>query len=272
MQSATIGMILENGPLRLKSCRHGVFLYLATDRYIGHSLDVYGEWSEEELRLLANFVHRGDTVLDAGANIGTHAVSLAQMVGPGGVVWALEPQRIVYQILCANVALNNLHNVHALQVGAGKAAGWMHSPDIDYSKAENFGGVSLHDRPAGQRVAIRAIDDLELAACALVKIDVEGMEVDAIAGAAGTIRRCQPVLYVENDRPEKSPPLIEAILGLDYRAYWHLPRMFDARNYFGEARNDFPGLVSAGMLCLPRQSPVVIQGLRPVESPSDKWW
>lgn len=271
MQSAPVGLILENGPLRLKSCRHGLFLYLATDRYIGHSLDVYGEWSEEELRLLANFVRPGDTVLDVGANMGTHTVALARMVGPEGTVVAFEPQRVLYQILCANVALNFLSNVEAMQVGAGRTAGWLHAPQIDYSKVENFGGVSLFEKPAGQRVATRAIDDLDLPACGLIKIDVEGMEADTIAGATATIRRHRPVLYVENDRPERSPPLIEAIQALDYRLYWHLPRMFDSRNYFGQSRNDFPGLVSAGMLCISRQSPVVVQGLRAIESPTDYW-
>jgi hypothetical protein len=147
----------------------------------------------------------------------------------------------------------------------------MHAPRIDYSRVENFGGVSLFEKPAGERVAIRTIDDLDLPACSLIKIDVEGMELDAIAGAAGTLRRHRPILYVENDRPEKSPPLIEALLALDYRLYWHLPRMFDPRNYFGQSRNDFPGLVSAGMLCVWRETPVVIQGLRAIESAGDYW-
>jgi FkbM family methyltransferase len=271
MESASIGLVLENGPLRLKSCRHGLFLYLATDRYIGHSLDVYGEWSEEELRLLANFVRPGDTVLDVGANVGTHTVALARMVGPQGTVVALEPQRALFQILCANAALNRLPNVEAIQAGVGRTSGWMHAPRIDYSRVENFGGVSLFEKPAGERVAIRTIDDLDLPACSLIKIDVEGMELDAIAGAAGTLRRHRPILYVENDRPEKSPPLIEALLALDYRLYWHLPRMFDPRNYFGQSRNDFPGLVSAGMLCVWRETPVVIQGLRAIESAGDYW-
>ncbi len=272
MQSAAVGLILENGPVRLKNCRHGLFLYLATDRYIGHSLDLYGEWSEEELRLLANFIRPGDTVLDVGANIGTHTVAFAQMVGAGGVVWAQEPQRILVQILCANAALNNLVNVQALHAGASRTSGWMHAPAVDYSKAENFGGVSLCQQAVGQRVATRAIDDLELSSCGLIKIDVEGMEAETIAGAAGTLRRLRPILYVENDRPDKSPPLIEEMLRHDYRLYWHLPRMFDARNFFGETQNVFPGLISAGMLGVPRESPVVVQGLRPVESPNDRWW
>ena len=271
MELAAGDLILENGPLRLRRCRHGLFLYLATDRYIGHSLDVYGEWSEAELRLLANFVRPGDVVLDLGANIGTHTLAFARMVGPQGTVVALEPQRALFQILCANAAMNRLPNVEALHAGAGRAAGWMHVPPLDYSQTENFGGVSLSEQQAGLRVATRAIDDLDLAACGLMKIDVEGMELDAIAGAVGTIRRHRPVLYVENDRPEKSPPLIEAILALDYRLYWHLPLMFDARNYCGQSRNDFPGLVSAGMLGVWRQSPIVIQGMRAIESPSDYW-
>ena len=83
------------------------------DQHIGRSLDLYGEWAESELELLGLFIKPGDLVVDVGANIGTHTVFFAQRAGATGQVYALEPQRIVFQSLCANLALNGLLNVRA---------------------------------------------------------------------------------------------------------------------------------------------------------------
>ena len=94
-----------------KLCRHGTFLFNRNDTFVGRSLELYGEWCEAEIELLAQVVKAGDVVLDVGANIGTHAVSFARMVTDSGMVVAFEPQRLVFQNLCANLALNSLRNV-----------------------------------------------------------------------------------------------------------------------------------------------------------------
>ena len=86
-------------------------LYNEHDIYIGRSLDLYGEFSEGECDVFRQLIQPGWTVLELGANIGSHTVFLAKRVGPSGRVIAFEPQRIVFQTLCANIALNNLLNV-----------------------------------------------------------------------------------------------------------------------------------------------------------------
>ena len=109
--------------VRIKHCRYGPMLYLANDLYVGRSLDRYGEWSEAEMELLRQVVRPGNVVLDIGANVGTHTIFLAQTVGPEGAVLAFEPQRMVFQILCANVALNGLPNVYTHHAAVGRRPG-----------------------------------------------------------------------------------------------------------------------------------------------------
>jgi len=87
---------INRGNNRLKSCRHGDMIFNVHDQHIGRSLDLYGEWAESELELLALFIKPGDVVVDVGANIGTHAVFFAQRAGATGLVYAFEPQRIIY--------------------------------------------------------------------------------------------------------------------------------------------------------------------------------
>ncbi|MNC96230.1 hypothetical protein D3C83_135470 [compost metagenome] len=57
------------------------------------------------------------------------------------------------------------------------------------------------------------------------------------------------MLYVENDRAEKSAALLETIFALDYRAYWHVPPLFNPANAAGNAENVFPGTVSVNVIC-----------------------
>ena len=103
--------------------------------------------------------------------------------------------------------------------------------------------------------------------CHFMKVDVEGMEVSAIEGAAETIRRHRPLLYVENDRREHSDALIRLIASLDYRLYWHLPRLFNPDNFAANPDNVFGDIISRNMLCVPTESTVKVEKMQPVEMP-----
>ena len=63
--------LIENRHMAVKRCKHGLFMYNRNDAFIGRGLDVYGEWCEFEIQLLRLFIKPGNTVIDAGANIGT---------------------------------------------------------------------------------------------------------------------------------------------------------------------------------------------------------
>jgi FkbM family methyltransferase len=261
-------VLLANGNLRIKSTRYGLMAYNINDMYIGRSIDCYGEYSRGQTHLFAQIAQPGSLVVDVGANIGAHTLSLARIVGPRGHVVAIEPQRAIYQLLCTNLALNEIGNVRAIHAGAGQVPGHAFVPVCDYATIGNFGGVALSEA-AGEPVAVVSIDSLQLPACRFIKIDVEGHEQAVIAGAAETIARFQPALYVENDRREKSPDLIRQIRDLDYVLYWHLPYYYNPENFYGNPNNVFRGTLSIDMLCLPRSDTRAIVGMTPVTGPDD---
>jgi hypothetical protein len=90
------------------------------------------------------------------------------------------------------------------------------------------------------------------------------MESEVIRGARKLINRHKPVLYVENDRQEKSKALIELIRSLDYRMYWHLPPLFNPNNFAGDSENLYPGIVSVNMLCFHKSIEVQLDGFMEV--------
>lgn len=235
----------------LTDARWGRMLFHAHDTYVGRSFRFYGEFSPDETEFLMALVGPGSVVVDGGANIGAMTIPLAKRVGPWGRVIAIEPQRLTYQALCANVALNSLANVTTLPVALGKAAGALTIPPLDLSKPQNVGGLTAKGHAYGETVRTIAVDDLRLDGVTLLKLDLEGMERDALAGAAETIRICQPMLYVENDREEHREALIAEIKALGYRVFWHVTPLYRPENFKGETLDVFPGIVSKNMLCLP---------------------
>ncbi len=261
-------VLLANGSLRIKRTRHGLMAYNINDLFVGRSLDCYGEYSRGETLLFAQLAAPGACVLDVGANIGALTLSLAQNVGPRGAVVAIEPQRAVYQLLCANLALNEIGNVRAIQAAAGEEPGQAFVPAADHSRPGNFGGIELSSA-GGEPVDVLTIDSLRLPACQFIKIDVEGREQSVIAGAAQTIARFSPVLYVENDRRHQSADLIRQIRDLGYTCYWHLPPLYQPDNFYRNPTNVFPRIVSIDMLCLPSGDLRKVEGMRPVTGPDD---
>jgi hypothetical protein len=148
--------------------------------------------------------------------------------------------------------------VNAVQQAVGAERGVINVPMIETNAPNNFGGLELSapNAPRGQQVPLVRIDDLRLTRLKLLKVDVEGIELPVLQGAAETIRALRPVLYVENDRPDRSAALVRFIDSLGYDAYWHRPPLFNPNNFFGNAQNVFPNIVSINMVCVPKGTPV----------------
>jgi FkbM family methyltransferase len=250
-----------NVNVALKACRDGFLIFNRLDFYVGRSIDLYGEYSSGEAALFRKLVKPGMTVIDAGANIGAHTILLSRLVGERGRVIAIEPQRIVFQMLCGNCALNGLENVFAFQAFVADSAGSTSVAEADFRHTGNFGGYALAEMSADDAsdavatVRTLRLDELLLPACGLIKIDVEGMELAVLEGATQTILAHRPALLVENDRAENHQALCAYLRErLRYRLYWQVSRLFNAENFFNNPVNVFGGAASYNLLCLPEES------------------
>ncbi|MCY4030385.1 MAG: FkbM family methyltransferase [Acidobacteria bacterium] len=239
--------------------RQGYVLFNANDYYIGRCLAEYGEWSPGETDLFQRLVRPGHYVVDVGAHIGIHTLTFARLVGRQGKVFAFEPQRLLHQVLAANVALNSLDNVHSHHMALGAKSGsvWL-ADNLDYSREANFGGVPLaaiarkpdDERPRYRLPIVRLDDFYDQPRLDFLKIDVEGMEANVLQGAERLIRTHRPILYVENDRAEKSRALVELLRSRGYRLRLHKPPLYSPTNYAGSRTDLFPGIVSCNLLCI----------------------
>lgn len=184
----------------------------------------YKAWLERDARHLRAWVPPGATVIDVGANVGFFTLKFGRWVGPGGRVIALEPEP-------AN---------HAALVRAVDKAGL--APRVDVLRAAAAEGpgellLTLNpDNPADHRlgdsgIAVPALrlDDLlaerHWPAVTLVKIDVQGAESRVLAGAAETLRRLRPGVFIEIDdgalraAGSSADELIDRLAGHGYGMY-----------------------------------------------------
>jgi FkbM family methyltransferase len=205
---------------------------------VGYDLIRTGEYMQSELDGIAGLIRLcapDPVLLDIGANIGVHSLLFSALAGGQGRVYAFEAQRIVYQMLMGNLALNNIENVYVRGVALGRAAGELKLPPVDYGKPWNFGGMSLvaeNDEPQfrpgtpesaaadkGEAIPVITLDSLNLPRIDFIKLDVEGMEEDVLRGAVRTLDRTRPLMQVEwMARDAGSLPLY-LLEHLDYRLY-----------------------------------------------------
>ena len=246
---------------RMRRCKWGWMLYSEGDQWIGRALDKFGEYSEIEVQFLLSLFPAGGWFIDVGANIGAITLPLARKAQFG---FAIEPQRITFQHLCANLAVNGIANVHAIQAGAGAGEETIPLMQPAWDGPNNLGGYSLTPGALDQGAEptrIITIDSLDLSRCDLLKADVEGMEAEVLEGARETIARHRPVLYLEADRDAKTPALIALVHELGYGTWWDIPPLFNPNNYAGNPHNEFGATVSINVLCLPdgRQPPMPME-------------
>jgi FkbM family methyltransferase len=221
-------------------------LYNIHDRYIGRCLDLYGEWSWEEIRATQQYA--SGTVLDIGANIGTHTLAYSHVAKQ---VVAFEPVVGLFRLLCTNLALNCMENVFPVDCAIGAENAITHVISPDYQHENNLGACTIGDEH-WRTVGMRTIDSFSFPDVSLIKIDVEGYEREVLRGAVETIKRCKPVLYVEDDRKEKSQDLRAFIESIGYSIEEHNVPLYNPQNYRDNAENVFPEIYSTNLLCLPR--------------------
>ena len=156
--------------------------------------------------------HYGDGVLgiDCGANIGVHTIEWAKLMTNWGSVLSIEAQERVYYALAGNIAINNCFNAIALNAAVSSESGVMQIPSPNYLVPSSFGSLELRQRAGNEfigqpidyaqnTVEVRkiALDEFNLPRVDLIKIDVEGMEMEALEGAKATIERSLPVMLIE---------------------------------------------------------------------------
>lgn len=253
----------------IKRCKYGLMIFNQKDIWQGKSFNLYGEYSESEVKLFAKILQPTDVVIEVGGNIGSLMLPIARLIHQG-VLMTFEPERTAFTALAGNVAINNLRNVWPFHQAMGKEIGQINVPELDLEKTDNFGGLELdkdYSSSPHYPIGMNTIDNLVLNKCELIKIDVEGMELSVLEGAAKTINRLSPILIVEDDRQHKSTDLRAFLRDNGYTMYLHAAPFFNPNNFLNVKENYFGNVVSLNLFCHKKPisfDPVAEFGMQPI--------
>lgn len=192
---------------KVTATRCGLHYELDLSEGIDLAVYLFGAFEPSTRDALAKYVKPGMTVLDIGANIGSHTLHLANLVGVAGRVYAFEPTAFAYAKLLRNLSLNP---ILASRVIAQQC--FLTGANIDdlprqiHSSWPLVGGNDLHPKHLGAKKSTNGARAKTLDSILgekgdptihLVKMDVDGFECDVLSGATRTTTVHKPVFILE---------------------------------------------------------------------------
>jgi len=206
---------------------------------VGIQILEHGAFDADEIDLTKGLLalrrtYRGDgvVVIDCGANIGVHTIEWSKHMDGWGSILAIEAQERVYYALAGNIAINNCFNARAMHAVISSAVGKTWVPILSHQEPASFGSLEVTQRSGteqigqkidysqahGSETAMITLDSLNLSRCDLIKIDVEGMELKVLEGAAATIQQHHPVIHAEFIKTDKTE-LVRKLNEHGYRTF-----------------------------------------------------
>jgi FkbM family methyltransferase len=162
-----------------------------------------GTYEQQETRLLHKYLKPGMTVVDVGANVGYYTLLSASKVGLHGRVYSFEPSPYAAQRLENTVQEDRLGNVRVFPTGLGERRGeeLLFAPLAGNHSPSMFGVVGAEARSVAITTLDAIMEELQVDAIHLLKIDVEGYEGRVLAGAAKLLSqgRIRAILCEFND-------------------------------------------------------------------------
>jgi FkbM family methyltransferase len=173
-----------------------------------------GTYEPRHTGLFRQWVQRGATVLDIGAHAGYYTLLGSALAGPGGTVWAFEPEPRNCRYLRRHVTINHRTNVRVEEIAISDSAGWA---PFRFGKGS---GTGMLDEAGDIRVRTNSLDSLcesRSIAPSLIKIDAESAEVRVLLGAARTLAEHRPVLLLSTHSEELHLECLHLLESAGYR-------------------------------------------------------
>ena len=217
--------------------RRGLLWNLDLTEGIDFSIFIFGLFEKETSQAIRRLITNNSVVIDIGANIGAHTLPMAELVGEKGKVYAIEPTNYAYSKLKNNLLINgNLSKrVQADQIILVSNSGEGRVRDLYSSWPLSVKPKDSKRHPVHQGV-LRTISGAEemtlddyvsmnnLTSLDLIKLDVDGNELEVLRGAKYVLKNIKPTLIMEfapeqYDNPNDFLKVVEILVLEGYRYY-----------------------------------------------------
>ena len=231
----------------IEVCRYGILQYLPDEELVGESLGWYGEYLQPQLDLLAGLIRPGTTVLEVGAGIGAHTLALAADVGESGHLFLYESRPLVQRILRQNLGANRITNVTVMRRS-------LEGPPTADPKL----GVAPTPLPdetgrGATRNLSETLDELQLERLDWLKISSGASALAVLDGAAETLWRLRPLLFVAVPDQLSMSALAARGREFGYRCWQMQTPLFNPKNFNRRETDIFAGQVAQALLAIPEE-------------------
>ena len=190
----------------------------------GRLICYFGTKFDTIFDFLKTYLKQGMVFVDVGANIGSHAINAARLVGRTGSVFAFEADPDTYRLLDENIKSNGLRNIVLKQTCVSDHVG-----TLSFYKHKDSAKSSIVDRGEKDFVTLPSdtLDNLIPANTKIdiLKVDVEGAELSVLSGARTVFsdHRRPSIVIIEvfdvRDNQDKSEGIREVLEGYGYKFY-----------------------------------------------------
>ncbi len=159
---------------------------------------ISGDFEKIELDIFHKLLKKNDIVLDIGANIGVYCAEAATAIGARGKVYAFEPVTQNLELLKHNLKINHITNVEIIDAAVGSEEGKLKIYLAENSIATHSAGKVSNKSTDVDVVTIDSfVKKKKFKKVDMIKMDIEGYEGYAIEGGLQTIKKYQPILFIE---------------------------------------------------------------------------
>jgi len=210
---------------------------IPNDAGISEELLVFNSHEPFSTKVLLNNLHEGMVCLDVGGNIGYYATLESKKIGKSGRVIVIEPSPLNFKYLTRNLQLQNQSNYELFNYACGNRDG---EAQFLISKHSNTNRVLKdHEKPSDDmnliKVPIIILDDFmrkkRISKLDILRMDVEGYEVEILEGAKELIRNFQPNIQIEVHLqrlgPQNTKKVLEVFRSAGYKKTYFIPRELD---------------------------------------------
>ena len=212
---------------RAKRLHRSGGIVVPIDDLIGIRMFATGSYEQTSLDGIVDYVAETDIgrdgiFVDVGANIGIYSIVLSELFTRQ---IAIEANPVTFKILEVNTELSGMKNTQLINVGLSDTC---REGTIFVPRSGNLGWATLNaahveESAVGLSVPLKTLDsligenDIDASRIKLIKIDVEGHEINVLKGASELLRRYKPALLCEVLSHDEGRPLQELLGDFGYR-------------------------------------------------------
>jgi tetratricopeptide (TPR) repeat protein len=244
MLAAAAQLIRLEKLCRICSTRYGMIQYHEQHELLARSLRSYGEWLQPQLDLLGKLLRPGATVVEVHSGIGVHTLGLAALIGPDGYLLAYEADPRRRRMLSENVRVNASKNVCTVmqRILIGEEGRSANDVLSDAGVVDEASSIS------------DTIDDLLLKRLDLLKLNEGADARQILAGAADTLWRLRPFVFIGLDDDADLTALAEHVKSFSYRV-WRVRVPYFVPENFKRCEVDLTaGAVQPALLAVPEET------------------